>query len=55
MHYLGQLGAYVYLGGIKTYIVHGMGKPAYALSYKVQKMVEAFSTENKPNLLIVGR
>lgn len=54
MHYLGQMGAYVYVGRIKIYIVHGMGAPAYALSYKLQKMVEAFSTENKPHMLIAG-
>jgi UDP-2,3-diacylglucosamine pyrophosphatase LpxH len=32
MHYLGQLGAYVYIGKAKVYLVHGMGMPAYALS-----------------------
>jgi len=53
-HYLGQLGAYVYINDLKVYIAHGMGSPAYALSYKVQKMIEAFSSENKPNMLIVG-
>lgn len=52
--YLGQLGAYVYINHAKVYLVHGMGIPAYALSYKAQKMVEAFSTENKPNMLIIG-
>lgn len=54
LHYLGQLGAFVYIGGLKVYVVHGIGHPAYALSYKAQKLVEAFSTENKPNLLIIG-
>jgi predicted phosphodiesterase len=54
LHYLGQLGAYVYVNSVKIYLVHGMGIPAYAISYKSQKMVEAFSTENKPNMLIVG-
>ena len=52
--YLGQLGAYIYLNKVKVYLVHAMGSPAYALSYKVQKLVEGFSSENKPNILIVG-
>lgn len=54
LHYLGQMGAYVYFGHLKAYIVHGLGSPAYALSYRAQKMVEAFSSENKPNLLCIG-
>lgn len=54
MTYLGQMGAYVYVGPMKIYLVHGMGSPAYALSYKLQKMVEAFSTENKPHMLVAG-
>jgi len=54
MFYLGQLGAYVYFGGVKAYLVHPLGIQAYAISYKAQKLIEAFSTENKPNLLIIG-
>lgn len=54
MIYLGQYGAYVMLNKIKVYLVHAMGSPAYALSYKIQKLVEGFSSDNKPNILIVG-
>lgn len=54
IHYLGQMGAYVYINKIKVYLVHGMGSPSYAISYKSQKLVEGFSSENKPNMLLVG-
>lgn len=54
MTYLGQMGAYVYFGVVKVYLNHGLGGNAYALSYKSQKLVEAFSSENKPNILITG-
>jgi predicted phosphodiesterase len=54
MNYLGQLGAFVYFGHLKVYLVHCLGSPPYAISYRGQKLVEAMSTENKPNLMIVG-
>ena len=54
LHYLGQMGSYVYFGNVKAYLVHGMGFPAYALSYKLQRMVAELSTENKPNIMIMG-
>jgi predicted phosphodiesterase len=52
--YLGQYGAYVMINKVKVYIMHPLGSPAYALSYKIQKLIEGFSSENKPNVLIVG-
>lgn len=54
MHYLGQLGAYVYFGNVKAYLVHPSGSPPYAISYRGQKLVENMSTENKANLMILG-
>ena len=52
--YLGQMGAYIMVNNVKIYMVHGLGSPAYAISYKSQKLVEGFSSENKPNMLFVG-
>ena len=51
---LGALGAYLAIGDIRIYIVHPDGGGAYALSYRPQKMVEQFSPENKPHVLIAG-
>lgn len=52
--YLGQMGAYININNVKVYMLHGMGSPAYAISYKSQKLVEGFSSENKPHMLLVG-
>lgn len=56
MEYVGRRGAYINLkdGKVKTYLFHPDGGTAYALSYKVQKYIEGFSSENKPQLLLVG-
>ena len=54
LHYLGQMGAYVYFNQVKCYLVHCAGSPPYAITYRAQKLVEAFSTENKPNLMVLG-
>jgi len=52
--YLGMHGAYVKLGNIKIYLMHPSGGVAYARSYKVQKIVEQFSPQNKPHILFCG-
>lgn len=54
LHYLGQLGAFVYIGQAKVYLVHPSGAPPYAISYRGQKLVENMSTENKSNVMILG-
>ena len=52
--YLGQNDAYWILGGRKIYIIHPGGGTAYALSYRPQKLVESFASENKPHIIIIG-
>ncbi len=52
--YLGQHDATFMLGSRKLYLIHPGGGKAYALSYKPQKLVESFSSENKPHLVIIG-
>jgi predicted phosphodiesterase len=52
--YLGQNDAYYLLGTRKIYIIHPGGGTSYALSYRPQKLVESFSSENKPHIIIVG-
>lgn len=56
MDYLGRYGAYVVLNGIITTKMHhgGPGGQAYARSYKLQKFVESFASENKPQLYFLG-
>jgi predicted phosphodiesterase len=56
IEYLGRDGAYVMLGGDvgKCYLQHPDGGGAYALSYKAQKFIEGFSSENKPQVFLIG-
>lgn len=54
--YIGRRGAYVNLvdKAVKTYIQHPDGGVAYALSYKAQKFIEGFASENKPQVFLIG-
>jgi predicted phosphodiesterase len=54
IHYLGDFGAHIEIEDIRIYIMHGRGGNAYARSYKIQKLVENFTPENKPHILLVG-
>ena len=55
MEYLGQDCALVYLTPNCTLqLQHNWDGTAYAISYKVQKMVEALSGGEKPNILGIG-
>lgn len=55
MHYLGRDCAVVHLTPNCTLeLRHPWDGTAYALSYKVQKMVEAMESDSKPNILAVG-
>lgn len=53
--YLGQFAAYVEIfDGVYLYLLHPDGGGAYAISYKVQKIIEGFSGGSKPNIMAVG-
>ena len=55
MHYLGKDCAVVHLTPNCTLeLRHPWDGTAYALSYKVQKAVEAMESDSKPNILAVG-
>lgn len=55
LEYLGLYGAYVHIGKLRIYLMHGSGGGAYAQSYKCQKICEKFpSGEKKPNILVLG-
>lgn len=55
MHYLGQSSAMIYLTDNCTLeLRHPIDGTAYAISYKTQKMIEAMSGGEKPNLLATG-
>jgi predicted phosphodiesterase len=52
--YLGIFGAYINFGNIKIHLFHGIGGVAYARSYKIQKIIEQISPQDKPNILVAG-
>jgi len=57
MTFLGECEADIIVGGkykAKLRIMHPDGGTGYALSYKMQKIVEAFTGGEKPNILAVG-
>lgn len=55
MEYLGQASALIYLTPNCTMeLNHPIDGTAYAISYKIQKMIEAMSGGEKPNILAVG-
>ena len=52
LHYLGDLGAYINIAGVKFYLLHPDGGIAYARSYKPQKELEQFAPEAKPRFFL---
>ncbi len=52
--YLGAYGAYPNIPPVKIYLQHGGGGNAYARSYKLQKVIEQFAPEKKPDLYFLG-
>ena len=55
MTYLGDYLAYVTIDSIRIALMHGFGAgTTYARSYRLQKYIEAFQTDMKPNMLFLG-
>lgn len=54
INYLGSMGAYININGIKIYVQHPDGGVPYARSYRLQKIIEQFAPEGKPDVFILG-
>jgi len=54
MIYLGQYQGDVELSGVKIRLLHPDSGNAYAISYKIQKIVEQIPSSRKPHILICG-
>jgi len=59
IEYLGMWSAYVDFNNnlgkkVRVQLLHPDKGGAYALSYKAQKIVEGYSSDNKPNVLLLG-
>lgn len=54
MTYIGHNQADIDVDGCKIRLFHGGDGNSYALSYRLQKIVEAITGGNKPNILLAG-
>ena len=52
--YLGEHEAVIMMNGIKIMLWHGEDGASYALSYRIQKIIESLSGGEKPHILITG-
>ena len=54
LNFMGQSAGYVRFGDVLIYLHHPHDGGAYALSYKLQKKIEALSPENRPHMFLAG-
>lgn len=55
MNYLGQNYGTIYLNGVRYELTHGLdGGGSYAISYRVQKIIEAYEGGQKPQIVGTG-
>jgi predicted phosphodiesterase len=54
LYYLGHDEGDIDINGVVVRLWHGEDAGSYALSYRLQKLIEAFSGGEKPNVLITG-
>lgn len=52
--YLGEHEATITMNGVKVMLWHGEDGASYALSYRIQKIIESISGGEKPQILITG-
>lgn len=52
--FVGQSAGYIRFGDVSIYLHHPHDGGSYALSYKLQKKIEALSPENKPHIFLAG-
>lgn len=54
LNYVGKLGGFVDIDGIKIYMIHPDGGVPYARTYKMQKIIEGLSGDKKSDIVIFG-
>ena len=55
MRFLGNGFGKLFINGVEIHLYHGMDSGAsYAISYRIQKIVEAYEAGTKPQILITG-
>ena len=54
IEYLGAFGAYPVIGPLRIYMQHGGSGNAYARSYRLQRNIEQFAPQAKPDIYFLG-
>jgi len=54
VRYYGHRGAFLNLAGTVVHLWHPSGGGSYAVSYKLQKRIEAYASGEKPHVLLAG-
>lgn len=54
IHFYGRRSAFIRVCGAVVHLWHPRGSLSYAKSYKLQKIIEKYSSGEKPHLLLVG-
>ena len=54
LHFYGRRSAFLRVGGAVFHLWHPRGSASYAKSYKLQKVIEKYSSGEKPHVLLVG-
>lgn len=54
LEYVGDYLAFANIDGIRIALMHGAGGAAYARSYRLQKIIEQFASNQKPHMLFLG-
>lgn len=54
LNFVGQSAGYIRFGDVLIYVCHPHDGSSYALSYKLQKRIEAFSPDAKPHIALLG-
>jgi hypothetical protein len=54
LHFYGRRSAFLRVGGAVFHLWHPRGSASYAKSYKLQKIIEKYSSGEKPHVLLVG-
>lgn len=54
VQHLGSFSAWITIGGLRLYLLHPDGGGSYAVSYRLQKIIESFEGGKKPHILVAG-
>lgn len=54
LHFYGNRGAFLKVGGAVVHLWHPMSGASYAISYQLQKKIESYAPGEKPHIVLAG-